>query len=59
MPGLQQHDLEPGLHQAGMEPLRERASLQTDAGERQTQLGQKGGQRLGFAGDFRLPDDLF
>ncbi len=58
MPGLQQHHLEPGLHKAGMQPLRQGGDLQADAGERQVQAGEEGGKRLRLAGDLRLADDL-
>ena len=58
MPGLQQHDREPGLYKAGMQPLREWPGLQADAGERQAQAGEKGSKRLRLAGDLRLAEDL-
>ena len=58
MPGLQQHDFEPGLHKARIQPLRQGTSLQANAGERQVQAGEEGGKRLRLAGDLRLADDL-
>ena len=58
MPGLQQHNLEPGLHKAGMQPLRERTGLQADAGQWHVQAGEKGGQRFRLAGDFGLANNL-
>jgi hypothetical protein len=58
MPGLQEHDLEPSFLQASMQPLRQRAGLQANAGERQVQAGEKGGEHLRLTGDFGLADNL-
>jgi hypothetical protein len=58
VPGLQQHDLEPDRLQASMQPLRQRAGFETNAGERQAQTGEKGRKHIRLTGHLGLPDDL-
>jgi hypothetical protein len=58
VPGLQQHRLEAGGGQAGVQPLRERSGLQADAGQRQTELAEETDERLRLAGDLGLAHDL-
>jgi hypothetical protein len=55
--GLEQHHVEPGLGQAGMEPLRQRPGLEADPGDRQAEPAAEPGQRLGLAGDLGFPHD--
>jgi hypothetical protein len=43
---------------AGMQPLRERASFESDMGERQVLAGEEGGRRLRLTAELRLANNL-
>jgi hypothetical protein len=55
--GLEQHDLEPGLRQASMQPLRQRAGLEPDPRHHQAELAEEPNQRLGLTRHLGLSDD--
>ena len=55
--GLEQHDLEPGLRQAGVQPLRQRPGLEPDPRHHQAELAEEPNQRLRLARHLGLADD--
>ena len=57
LPGLQQHRLEPGRGQAGVQPLRQGSGLQADAGQRYAELAEERDQRLRLARHLGLAHD--
>jgi hypothetical protein len=55
--GLEQHDLEPGLRQASMQPLRQRSGLDPDPRHHQAVPAEEPSQRLGLTRHPGLPDN--
>ena len=57
MPGFQQDRLQPGLAQAGVQPLRQGADLQPDPRQNQTSLLEALDQRIWLIGHLGLAYD--
>jgi hypothetical protein len=57
MPRLQQHRVEAGANQTGMEPLRQRPSFESDTANLQLLRLQVLDQHFGLARNLRLTDD--
>jgi hypothetical protein len=58
MARLQQHHFETRGDKPGMQPLRQRAGLKSNATHRKLQLAEITDQRLRFAGNLDLANDL-